>query len=176
MEELTHWKRLWCWEGLGAGGEGDDRVWDSWMASLTQWTSVWVNSESWWWTGRPGVLRFMGLQRVGHDWETELTDKANRDSHNIWCEPTNWCNVFRGQFNSLIIKSKCTCSITNQFNFQSILGTYTHTKNAVWWSLCWKGRKRGEEEGRKNHLQNTSHIKAYPCHRMIQRLKWMKQD
>ena len=71
-EELTHWKRLWCWEGLGAGGQGDDRGWDGWMASLTRWTWVWVNSRSWWWTGRPGVVRFMGLQRVGHDWETEL--------------------------------------------------------------------------------------------------------
>ena len=71
-EELTHWKRPWCWEGLGAGGEGDDRGWDGWMASLTGWTWVWVNSGSWWWTGRPGVLRFMGLQRVGHDWATEL--------------------------------------------------------------------------------------------------------
>ena len=69
---LTHWKRPWCWEGLGAGGEGDDRGWDGWMASLTWWTWVWVNSGSWWWTGRPGVLRFMGLQRVGHDWVTEL--------------------------------------------------------------------------------------------------------
>ena len=71
-KELTHWKRLWCWEGLGAGGEGDDRGWDGWMASWTWWTWVWVNSGRWWWTGRPGVLRFMGLQRVGHDWVTEL--------------------------------------------------------------------------------------------------------
>ena len=71
-EELTHWKRLWCWEELGAGGEGDDRGWDGWMASLTRWTWVWANSGSWWWTGRPGVLRFMGLQRVGHDWATDL--------------------------------------------------------------------------------------------------------
>ena len=61
-----------CWEALGAGGEGDDRGWDGWMASLTQWTWVWVNSRSWWWTGRPGVLRFMGWPRVGHDWATEL--------------------------------------------------------------------------------------------------------
>ena len=53
-------------------GEGDDRGWDGWMASLTRWTWVWVNSRSWWWIGRPGVLRFMGLQRVGHDWATEL--------------------------------------------------------------------------------------------------------
>ena len=71
-KELTHWKRLWCWEGLGAGGKGDDRGWDCWVASLTWCTWVWVNSGSWWWTGRPGVLQFLGLQRVGHDWATEL--------------------------------------------------------------------------------------------------------
>ena len=59
-------------EGLGAGGEGDDRGWDGWMASLTQWTWVWVISRSWWWTGRPGVLWFMGSQRVEHNWATEL--------------------------------------------------------------------------------------------------------
>ena len=62
----------WCWEGFGAGGEGDDRGWAGWMASRTWWTWVWVNSGRWWWTGRPGVLWFMGLQRVGHDWVTEL--------------------------------------------------------------------------------------------------------
>ena len=71
-EELTHWERPWCWEGLGAGGEGDDRGWDGWMASPTWWTWVWVNSGSWWWTGRPGVRQFMGSQRVGHDWATKL--------------------------------------------------------------------------------------------------------
>ena len=71
-KELTHWKRLWWWEGLGAGGEGDGRGWDGWMASLTRWTWVWVNSRSWWWTGRRGVLRLMGSQRVRHDWATEL--------------------------------------------------------------------------------------------------------
>ena len=63
----------WCWEGLGAGGEGDNREWDGWMVSPTRWMWVWVNSGSWWWTGRPGVLRFMGSQRVGHDWATELS-------------------------------------------------------------------------------------------------------
>ena len=87
----VHWKD-WCWSwnsntlatsckeftlrwgGLGAGGKGDDRGWDGWMASLTWWTWVWVNSRIWWWTGRPGVLRFMESQRVGHDWVNELTD------------------------------------------------------------------------------------------------------
>ena len=74
-EELTHLKRPWCWERLKVGGKGDDRGWDGWMASLTQRTWVWVNSRSWWWTGRPGMLQSMGLQRVGHDWETELNWK-----------------------------------------------------------------------------------------------------
>ena len=71
-EELTHLKRPWFWEGLRAGGEGDDRGWDGWMASPTQRTWVWVDSGSLWWTGRPGVLWFMVLQRVRHDWATEL--------------------------------------------------------------------------------------------------------
>ena len=71
-EVLIHCKRPWCWEGLGAEGEGEYRGWDGWMASLTQWTWVWVDSGSWWWTGRPGMLRFMGSQRVRHDWVIEL--------------------------------------------------------------------------------------------------------
>ena len=74
MRRVDSLERFECWEGLVAGGEGDDRGWDGWMASPTQWTWVWVNSGSWWWTGRPGVLQFMGSQRVRHDWATELTD------------------------------------------------------------------------------------------------------
>ena len=70
-KELTYLKRPWCWERLKVGGERDDRGWDGWMASPTQWTWVWVNSESWWWTGRPGMLQSMGSWRVGHDWATE---------------------------------------------------------------------------------------------------------
>ena len=81
-EQLTHWKRPWCWERLGAGREGDDRGWNGWMASPTRWTWVWINSGSWWWTGRPGVLRFMGSQRVRHDWATELNWT---ELHNEWC-------------------------------------------------------------------------------------------
>ena len=78
-EELTHWKRPWCWERLKAGGEGDGRGWDGRMTSLTQWTWAWVNSGSWWWTGKPGMLQPRGSQRVGHDWATELnwTEELN---------------------------------------------------------------------------------------------------
>ena len=71
-EELTHWKRLWWWGRLKAGGKGDDSWWDGWMTSLTRWTWVWENSRSWWWTGRPGMLQFIGSLRVRHDWVTEL--------------------------------------------------------------------------------------------------------
>ena len=76
-EELTHLKRPWCWERLKVGGEGDNRGWDGWMASPTQWTWVWVNSGSWWWTGRPGMLHSMESQRVRHDWVTELNNWTN---------------------------------------------------------------------------------------------------
>ena len=64
-EELT------CWERLKAGGEGDDRGWDGWMPSLTQWTWVWANSQRWWRTGKPGMLRSMGSQRIRQDLVTQ---------------------------------------------------------------------------------------------------------
>ena len=70
FKELTHWKRPWCWESLKAG-EWDDRGWDVWVASPTQWTGVWVSSRCWWWTGRSHGLQSMGSQRVGHNWATE---------------------------------------------------------------------------------------------------------
>ena len=70
-EELTHWKRPWGWERLKAGGEGDDRGWDGWMASPARKTWVWVNSGSWWWTGKPGMLQSTGSQRVRHKLATE---------------------------------------------------------------------------------------------------------
>ena len=91
-EELTHWKRPWCWERLKAGGEGDNKGWDGWMASPTQWTWVWVSSGSWWWTGKPDVLQSMGSQRARHDWATctavhEVTKSQTRLSN--WTEQ-NW--------------------------------------------------------------------------------------
>ena len=76
-EELTHWKRFWCWERLKTGGEEDDRGWDGWMASPTGWTWVSASSRSWWWTREPGMLQSMGLQRLGHLWATELNWEVN---------------------------------------------------------------------------------------------------
>ena len=71
-EELTLLKRPWCWERLHVGGEGNDREWDGWMASPSQWTWIWVSSGIWWWTGKSGVLQSMGSQIVRQDWVTEL--------------------------------------------------------------------------------------------------------
>ena len=68
----SNWKRPWCWKQLAEGGKVDGVGWDGWMASPNRWTWVCVNYGSWWWTGMPGVLRFMGSQSVGHDWATEL--------------------------------------------------------------------------------------------------------
>ena len=69
-EKLTLWQRPWCWERLKVGGEGNDRGWNGWMASPTQWTWVWVNSRSWWWTGRPGVLAVLGVTKS----QTQMND------------------------------------------------------------------------------------------------------
>ena len=68
-DEVTHEKRPWCWERLKAGGEGDETGLDGWMASLIQWIWVWVNSGSWWWPGKPGVLQSMGSQRDTTEWQ-----------------------------------------------------------------------------------------------------------
>ena len=80
MQRTDSLERLWWWERLKVGGEGDDREWDSWMASLTQWTWIWVGSRSWWWTGKPGMLQSMGLKKVGHDWATELNCATPSDT------------------------------------------------------------------------------------------------
>ena len=77
VKNWLNWKRPWFWERLKAG-EGNDRGWGCWMTSPTQWKWVWASSGSWWWTEKPGVLQSMGLQRVGHDWTTELNWKHFR--------------------------------------------------------------------------------------------------
>ena len=92
---LRRWKRPWCWEKLKAGGEGDDRGWDGWKASPTQWTWIWVCCGSWWWTGRPVMLQFMESQRVGHDWVTELN----------WTDCFQWFIIFFWILNFFIVYS-----------------------------------------------------------------------
>ena len=100
-EELTHWKRSWCWERLKAVGEGDNRGWDSWMTSSTRWTWVYATSGRWWWPGKLGVLQPMELQRVRHNWVTKQqkswsTADMNQNWHLEWaywqnCGLPMWC-------------------------------------------------------------------------------------
>ena len=87
-EELTHWKRHWCWERLKAGGEGDDRGWDGWMASLTRWTWVWGSCRGWWWAWKPGVLQSVGSW--GHK-ESDTTEWVNWLSSNIFSFSSQNC-------------------------------------------------------------------------------------
>ena len=97
-KKLTHWKRPRCWERVNVGGEGDGRWWDGWMASLTRWTWVWVNSVSWWWTGRPRVLQSMGSQRFRHDWATELKWTEQHRAFLFWKLPC----AFRSTFHIIV--------------------------------------------------------------------------
>ena len=130
-EELTHMNRPWCWERLKVGEEGANRGRDGWMASLTQWTWVWVNFGSWWWTGRPGVLQSMGSQRVRHDWVTEL----------------NWYQTLRGQVCSLVnenldasellcleVGMKIWISASNDWLFRQILRVNNLSLDS--WLIC----------------------------------------
>ena len=119
--ELTHWKRPWSWEWLGAGGEGDDRGWDGWMASPTQCTCVRVNSRSWWWTGRLGMLRFMGTQRVGYHWVTEVN----------WTEARNDSDLQRGVSGWVLRRCKP-------------LDVFWRTERICWQLLCMWEKERSQ--------------------------------
>ena len=117
---LTHWK-IPCWEWLGAGGEGDDKGWNGWMTSLTRWAWVWVNSGSWWWTRRTGVLRFMGSQRVGHAWATELNWTVLIFPHTFYCcKPLHQCGLlqFCGVFSTPPFFFFHFCFFTLLYNFK----------------------------------------------------------
>ena len=114
MRRTDFWKRPWCWERLKAGGQGDDRGWEGWMASPTQWTWVWVNSGSWWCTGRPGVLQSVGLQRVGHDWATELnwTEHISLTYHSL---PSRDIMPFQTSYKKSYKSSLSLCTAVKYF-------------------------------------------------------------
>ena len=127
-EELTHMKRPWCWERLRAGGKGDDRGWDGWMVSLTQWAWVWVDSRSWWWTGRPGVLWFMGSQKVRHAWVIELnwilSGTVNSSEHTFLCI---W----------LILKISLKQIIKSAWSYTAIFKVVNQQEPTIWhMELC----------------------------------------
>ena len=104
-------KTPWCWERLRAGGEGDNRGLDCWMASPAQCTWVWVNSKSWWCTGRPGVLWFTGSQRIRHDWATELKWS---DAYRVWLWKNNILKLVH-------IVLQCFQNLTHHMGFSNIL-------------------------------------------------------
>ena len=130
-KELTHLKRPWWWERLRAGGEGDDRGWDGWMASPTQWTWVWVDSGSWWWTGRPGMLRFMGSKKFGHNWATELNWKI----YLLFC---SWCTTL---FCCLARKSHQTPVTPWQCCLVMTLFGQVPTDRCLGWSSVYSSRQ-----------------------------------
>ena len=99
-----------------------DRGWDGWMASLTQWTWVWVDSGSWWWTGRPGVLRFMGSQRVGHDWATELNwTESQTPNHSLLHFHPQWqaqiCSLHWGVYFCFIDRFNLRCIFDSTYKW-----------------------------------------------------------
>ena len=115
--ELTYLKRLWCWERLKVGGEGDDRGWDGWMVLPTLWRWVWINSGSWWWTARPGVLQSMESRRVGHDWVTELN----------WTDILSHVSVYLYRYkclNALFTLAKCYLSWKFSLIIQNVFVTW----------------------------------------------------
>ena len=139
--ELTHWKRPWCWERLKAGGEGDDRGQDGWVASPTQRTWVWASSVRWWRTGKPGVLQSMGSQRVRHDWKTEKKKKKKRLVSSaysflaFWSFTLVWPVPKSGSWHHFSLKFfKFPWSVTTYFKF---------LREGIWPSLSFWTRPPG---------------------------------
>ena len=126
MRRVDSWEKTLMLGGVGAGGEGDDRGWDGWMASPTRWAWVWVNSGSWWWTGGPGVLRFMGSQRFRHDW---VTTELN------W-HPAKLCQGKKTSIRGLIwtnpSRSWGLRHVMVYFMFQFYVSTWLSCDKAVW--------------------------------------------
>ena len=131
-EELTHLKRPWCWERLKKGGEGDNRGWDGWMASPTQWTWVWVDSRSWWWTGRPGMLCPWGRK------ESDTTERRNwmelkmAQHRYLLCRVIVWVTV-RGLHLMDLESDRWQCYISIYCCIYCI--QYTAVLETVIWSL-----------------------------------------
>ena len=128
-EELTHLKRPWCWERLRAGGEGDDRGWDDWTESPTQWTWVWTSSRNW-----QGVLQSTGSRRVGFDWVTELN---STDCHEGY-------PVHYGMFNSFL--EPCPLDASSTLPATPPPSILTNPTISRHWQVS-----LGREQGEKNH-------------------------
>ena len=125
-EELTHLKRPWCWERLKAGGEGNDRGWDGWMASLTQWTWVWVNSESWWWTGKPDVPSPWGHKQL------DITERLN------WTELKQVCRQRKGSIKGRNQICRKETELSSEHSPLESKKKWTDTFQVKSWLLDWK--------------------------------------
>ena len=158
-EELTHWKRPWCWERLRAG-EGGNRGWNGGMASPTQWSWLWVNSRSWWWTGKPSVLQSMGLQRVGHDWSDLAAAAACPLSR--WCHPAISSSVvpFPSRLQSFLASGSFQMSQFFASCGQSIRVSAStsvlQTNFQDWFPLGWTGWISLQSKGLSRVLSNTT--------------------
>ena len=138
-KELTPWKISWCWEILKAEGEGDDRGWDGWMTSPTQWW-VWASSKSWWWTGKPGVLQSMGSQRVGR--------------HSDWTE--NWTDGYLACHQLSVKPHGC----------QKVLARSLTHSSTLAWKIPWTedpGRLQFMGSQRVRHIRATEHALSHAC-------------
>ena len=133
MQEQTHWKRPWCWERLKAGGEEGDREWDGWMASPSQWTWVWANSRRWR-TGKPGMLQFMGLQRVGYNLATEqlIYSRGLQCSCTLESPGTQNNSIDQATSRDQLNQNLCV-KVQMSINFQSSSVTATHGPG---WDPC----------------------------------------
>ena len=165
-EELTHLKRPWCWERLKAGGEGDERGWDGGIASPTRWTWIWVNSRNWWWTGWPGVQQSMGLQRVEHNWATEL----NRNSGEVLmientCSPSPKLRlVVQTKQGTLQSEKRSTDVAENRGGggvFPLVTGSVSHSASwpspALLGCTPWSRSDRARVKGQSRWLNSYSH-------------------
>ena len=149
---LSKMKRPWCWERLRAGGEGDGREWDGWMASPTQWTWVWVISGSWWWTGKPGVLQSMGSQSqtqlsnwtevkwlliiamMQYIWSNiELLDRVQNEAPELCLFCGGYVCLSTFCFSSLHLSSlsskECKCTFCFLFTFVLFLGFWGRVRH-----------------------------------------------
>ena len=124
-EKPTDWKRPWGWERLMAGGEGDDRGGDGWLASSTRRTWVWVSSRRWWWTGRPGMLQSMGLKRVRSDWTTEQQQQNLPSPHKYWL-------LFLPVALQYLFFPSCASYLTSAQALANILFTYPQKLCIIW--------------------------------------------
>ena len=113
-------------------GEEDDRGWDGWMASLTQWTWVWVSSGSWWWTGKPGLLQSMGSQTVRHNWETKLKIFPGKKFRKVLGNPLVW--GMRGRESWLAPTSTQVQSLAWKYPLEMGMATYS---GILTWKIPW---------------------------------------